>query len=217
MMMTRSEGPGTQHIMPMLDHFQLQGPNGTHDCIVLEFLGPSVSDLLEDRFGGRRLPGKLAKTIAKQTLIGLDFLHQQNIGHGGTCITLCCLITLAYVQVRSTYPQLSFYDPFLHSLQEDHLLQKLGNPETGLIKRKYGQPLDSSMPRYLVWPSSYPLDKELHAQPIKIIDFGESFSNTYPPTTLHMPLAVRAPEVVFGDTLDHRVDLSSMGCMVRPS
>ena len=69
--------------MPMLDHFQLDGPNGTHDCLVLELLGPSVPDLLDAHFRGERLPGKLAKKIAKQVLLGLDYLHQQKIGHGG--------------------------------------------------------------------------------------------------------------------------------------
>ena len=69
--------------MQMLDYFQLNGPNGTHDCIVIELLGPSVSDLLDARFGGERLPGKLAKKIAEQALLGLDYLHEQQIGHGG--------------------------------------------------------------------------------------------------------------------------------------
>lgn len=69
--------------MSMLDHFQLDGPNGTHDCLVLELLGPSVPDLLDARFRDERLPGKRAKKIAEQALLGLDFLHQHKIGHGG--------------------------------------------------------------------------------------------------------------------------------------
>ena len=74
--------------MRMLDHFQLDGPNGTHNCLVLELLGPSVPDVLDARFRGERLPAKLAKTIAKQTLLGLDYLHQQKIGHGGGLVFL---------------------------------------------------------------------------------------------------------------------------------
>ena len=67
----------------MLDHFQLDGPNGTHHCLVLEMLGPSVSDWLDARCRDERLPGRLARSIAKQALLGLDVLHQQGIGHGG--------------------------------------------------------------------------------------------------------------------------------------
>jgi serine/threonine-protein kinase SRPK3 len=73
----RSEHPGCRHLVQMLDYFQLDGPNGTHSCVVLELLGPSVPDLLDARFRGERLPGKLAKNIAKQALLGLDYLHQQ--------------------------------------------------------------------------------------------------------------------------------------------
>ncbi|KAK9369431.1 kinase-like domain-containing protein, partial [Lipomyces kononenkoae] len=50
--------------------------------------------------------------------------------------------------------------------------------------------------------------------PIKIVDFGESFLHTTVPRTLHAPLPVRAPEVIFRDRLDYHVDLWSMGCML---
>jgi len=81
----RSEHPGCRHLVQLVDHFQLDGPNGTHSCVVLELLGPSVYDLLDARFHGERLPGKLAKNITKQALLGLDYLQQQKIGHGGGC------------------------------------------------------------------------------------------------------------------------------------
>ena len=71
------------------------------------------------------------------------------------------------------------------------------------------------MPAYLVRPTSYPADLSLlQQQQIKIIDFGEPFSNNDVPETLHTPLCVRAPEVIFGEKLDYRVDLWSAGCMV---
>ncbi|TID13090.1 kinase-like protein [Venturia nashicola] len=50
-------------------------------------------------------------------------------------------------------------------------------------------------------------------QAIKIVDFGESFMSDDVPDTLHTPIAVRAPEVIFGEKLDLRMDLWSMGCM----
>ena len=61
----------------MFDAFDIEGPNGRHECLVLELLGPSVVDTVE------RLSGKVAKSIAKQALSGLDALHRQGIGHGG--------------------------------------------------------------------------------------------------------------------------------------
>ncbi|KAF2277201.1 serine protein kinase [Westerdykella ornata] len=193
----QSEQPGSQHPMPMVDHFQLAGPNGTHDCLVLELLGPSVGDLLDARFPDGRLPGRFAKNIAKQALRGLDYLHQQNIGHGD-------------LHIRN----LAFTIPSTHSLPEEEFLRKLGEPETGLIRRTDGKPLEPGMPNYLVRPTSYPADLSLSSHLIKIVDFGESFLSNDVPDTLHTPLPVRVPEVIFGDKLDYRVDLWSMGCML---
>lgn len=75
--------PRPQHVMYMLDDFDLTGPNGSHKCLVLELVGPSVPDIIEKHFSDGRLPGIQAKGIAKQALIGLDTLHQHKIGHGG--------------------------------------------------------------------------------------------------------------------------------------
>lgn len=49
---------------------------------------------------------------------------------------------------------------------------------------------------------------------IKIVDFGQSFSNDECPGTLNTPLPVRAPEIIFKDRIDYRVDLWSMACLV---
>ena len=67
----------------MLDYFTLVGPNGTHDCLVLELLGPSVADVVESYYKDDRLPARLAKSFANQALQGLDFLARHGIGHGG--------------------------------------------------------------------------------------------------------------------------------------
>ena len=79
--------PSPQHLMRMFDDFDLDGPNGTHKCFVLELLGPSVSDMVE-RYSDYRFPEGIAKAIAKQALAGLDALHQQKIAHGGELPTL---------------------------------------------------------------------------------------------------------------------------------
>lgn len=79
----QSDQPGYAHVMAMQDHFQLDGPNGIHNCLVLELLGPSVADLLDAYYCNERLPGKLARNIAKQALLGLCYLHEQGIGHAG--------------------------------------------------------------------------------------------------------------------------------------
>lgn len=75
--------PGSSHANQMLDHFTLGGPNGSHECLVLELVGPSVSDAIEFYCNIHRLPVKVAKSFAKQALRGLDFLVANDIAHGG--------------------------------------------------------------------------------------------------------------------------------------
>jgi serine/threonine-protein kinase SRPK3 len=71
----------------LLDHFTLVGPNGSHDCLALELVGPSAADVVELHCKDNRLPSKLAKVFAKQALQGVDFLAANDTGHGGkACI-----------------------------------------------------------------------------------------------------------------------------------
>ena len=63
--------PSPQHIMRMLDDFNLEGPNGIHKCLVLELLGPSVPDIIETHFSDGRLPGKLAMDLRKKLWLEL--------------------------------------------------------------------------------------------------------------------------------------------------
>ncbi|CAG8018054.1 unnamed protein product [Penicillium olsonii] len=166
--------------------------------MVYELLGSNVQDTIDAHFPGR-LPGKLAKTIAKQSLLGLDSLHQHGIGHGD-------------LHTRN----LAFTQPNADNLAEDKFLEMLGTPDIGLIQRADERSLDlePGMPKYLVMPASNQLRSWNSSQSIKIIDFGESFLTTESPRTLHTPFPVRAPEVIFQDRIDYRVDLWGMGCML---
>ncbi|CAI7677900.1 unnamed protein product [Penicillium manginii] len=181
----------------MLDHFDLKGPNGSHKCLVYELLGPNVPDIIDASFPNGRLPGKLAKIIAKQCLIGLDSLHQLKIGHGD-------------LHTRN----LAFAMPHIDNLTEEKFIEILGKPEVGYVQKRDGKFLEAGVPEYVVRPASYGNNSWILAQDVKIIDFGESFLHTAPPETLHTPLSLRAPEVIFQDHIDYRVDLWSMGCML---
>ncbi|TQS37795.1 hypothetical protein Golomagni_01719, partial [Golovinomyces magnicellulatus] len=192
-----SEETGSRHVMKLLDHFQIAGPNGRHQCLVLEFLGPNVSDVREMYFDDERFPAALAKNIAQQALAGLEYLHKHNIGHGDLHAS-----------------NLAFVIPSLHTLTEAELLQALQSPETEPVSRKDGKPLEPDVPEYIVGSAHYPIDLTLSHQHIKIIDFGGSFFNSDVPDTLHTPLSVRAPEIIFEQKLDYRVDLWNAGCMV---
>jgi serine/threonine-protein kinase SRPK3 len=99
-------------------------------------------------------------------------------------------------------------------MSEEAVLDRFESPETGVVRALDGQPLPPGMPRSLVWPAKIPIDKSSLDNPIKLIDFGESFLPNSKPQTLHTPLALRAPEILLGQEWDFRADLWTLGCTV---
>jgi len=68
--------PGRQHIVSFLDSFTHQGPEASHICIVFEPLGEHLLALIE-RNKRKGVPRALVKVIAKQVLLGLEYLHDE--------------------------------------------------------------------------------------------------------------------------------------------
>ncbi|KAF7340001.1 Protein kinase dsk1 [Mycena venus] len=68
--------PGRQHIVSFLDSFAHQGPEASHICIVFEPLGEHLLSLIE-RNKRKGVPRALVKVIAKQVLLGLEYLHDE--------------------------------------------------------------------------------------------------------------------------------------------
>ncbi|KAK8208136.1 protein kinase [Phyllosticta capitalensis] len=187
--------PGSRNLVRMLDQFCVRG----HDFLVLELLGQNVQDYVTWCVVDERLPGKKAKRIAKETLLGLDYLHTQGITHGD-------------LHTRN----LAFTIPCLDHLSEEDFCKELGDIRRAEFKRRDGGPLEPGLPKYLVGSAffpkySYPLSPSTN---IKIVDFGQAFLSKSPPATVCTPLVLRPPEVVFGDPIDYRVDLWSMGCLL---
>jgi serine/threonine protein kinase len=81
---------GAGYITQLLDDFEHRGPNGIHKCLVFEPMGPSVNTMVEElpQFKPRRrgmkvrYPPHISKTILKQSLQALAFLHKNGIAHG---------------------------------------------------------------------------------------------------------------------------------------
>ncbi|THH26341.1 hypothetical protein EUX98_g7846 [Antrodiella citrinella] len=67
--------PGRSHVISFLDHFRHKGPNGTHICMVFEVLGENLLGLIK-RHQNKGVPMHLCKQIAKQILLGLDYMHR---------------------------------------------------------------------------------------------------------------------------------------------
>lgn len=75
--------PGRRYVLNLLDSFYVTGPNGRHLCLVLEAVGPKALCVAQ-KSKNDRVCGPLARTVSKQLLLAVDFLHQ--CGVGGTDI-----------------------------------------------------------------------------------------------------------------------------------
>jgi serine/threonine protein kinase len=77
-------------VIKLLDSFQHNGPNGVHLCLVFEPMGPCVDSMVEElpylkshnKGMNIRYPTWMIKSILRQVLQGLVFLHKQGIVHG---------------------------------------------------------------------------------------------------------------------------------------
>jgi serine/threonine-protein kinase SRPK3 len=74
--------PGHKHVSDFIESFHHEGPNGRHLCVVMGLLGPQVSSLAENS-PECRLDGSLARSISRQLLLAVDYLHSVGVAHGG--------------------------------------------------------------------------------------------------------------------------------------
>lgn len=80
------EHPGANHVVSLLDYFSTRGRyrDDSHVCMVLDPLGETLLNLLDryrSRYGGSGelsgIPMNVVKVIAKQVLMGLQYLHDE--------------------------------------------------------------------------------------------------------------------------------------------
>ena len=77
--------PGFEHIVQLLDDFVHEGPNGYHQCLVFELLGPTVSTMVNDAHHfGERLDTDMIIRISTQVLEAVASMHEAGYAHGGT-------------------------------------------------------------------------------------------------------------------------------------
>lgn len=67
---------GSTHILNLLDNFIHSGPNGDHIVMVFEVLGENLLALIK-KYEHRGIPVIYVKQIAKQLLLGLDYMHRK--------------------------------------------------------------------------------------------------------------------------------------------
>lgn len=74
--------PGKGVILPLVDTFWADGPNGKHKCIITPPARMSLFDAKEASTFGLFRP-KVAQSIMAQLIQGVGFLHSEHVVYGG--------------------------------------------------------------------------------------------------------------------------------------
>lgn len=197
--------------MVLKDSFEHKGPNGTHQCLVFDAMGPSAASMVEDLPQSltqdselSRYPLWMAKSIIRQLLLGIDYLHQNNIAHGD-------------IQPGN----ILFPLKDLASVDEVDLIQTENvetEEEPGSVSepvRRLDGKIDLWAPRYLAMNQSLTdyVDLSPHSK-LKLSDLGGAFSISDPPSKAITPSGLRSPELICGNKINQDQDVWSLGCLI---
>ena len=165
----------------MLDGFNIHGPNGNHACYVTAPASASVSGV-KDGSWIRLFQLDVARSLAAQLVLVVDYVHAQGIVHGDLHLGNVLL------KVPPNFDQLSL----------DQLYEKYGAPELEPVVRLDGHPLPPGVPSHGIAPICLlgKASEEISLSETRLLltDFGEAFSyanvRQYESRT---PLVIRPP------------------------
>ncbi|KAG6008247.1 hypothetical protein E4U43_000189 [Claviceps pusilla] len=188
---------GARYIALPLDSFEVDGPNGTHQCLVLPLLGQASSPELWHHWED---PAPVLRELCRQAVQALDCLHKSGIGHGD--FRPANLL----IKLRN-----------LDSLDEHQLLSLIGSPEPGQVFTSNAKDdLPACSPRYLLPAAKLAKLSQTHMLPeIALIDFGQSYLACAPPPDLGTPECYLPPEMLIDERSDPvglPCDIWALGC-----
>lgn len=85
----KDDGFERSHVVKLYGSSEVTGPNGTHTCLVLPALGPS----LDNQSAKSALASETRYEICHQIASGVATLHERNICHGGALSSQLICVT----------------------------------------------------------------------------------------------------------------------------
>lgn len=85
-----------------------------------------------------------------------------------------------------------------------------------MLAREDGKPLAKGLPSQLVEVVAWSYWNDENDEDLRIIDLGEAFCNGAEPAKPAQPRSLTAPETIFTDRFDFRLDLWGAGILVIP-
>ncbi|KAF5009194.1 hypothetical protein FDECE_4559 [Fusarium decemcellulare] len=195
--------PGSTYLVTLYDATSVTGPNGEHDGLIFETMGPSLTTLLQkwpDFQIGQPWERRFTKEFTKRSLLdtirALHFLHERGVVHGD--------VHLGNILTCIRQPEVS-------PVSERELQQPTSDAQP--LKRRDGKK-DLWSPSYLLEgrPMEYSLSYDLDPL-VKLADLGGD-EQPIAWAAAVTPVALRAPETILGEDLGKGIDIWSFGCLV---
>ncbi|OCH88852.1 kinase-like protein [Obba rivulosa] len=190
--------PGHSHVLHLLDHFDLEGPEEQHLCLVTE---PLAQDLhsFSTRWRGSFLPFELIKRISRQVILGLQYMHEEcNIIH--TDIKPANIMMVVNNDVFATAASFP-------------IETSIGNsPDGRQITRVRSQAIPYPAPQGDLTSSATWKDVQVKLADVGVSCWADKADEHF--TDLIQSPALRAPEVCIGAGWGKPADIWSLGCTV---
>ncbi|CAM1507169.1 Fc.00g068100.m01.CDS01 [Cosmosporella sp. VM-42] len=201
---THGQDRGASHLLELKDDFQHQGPNGCHPCFVYNPMGPNIGVMLricpDFRYGQpweRRFTKDFSKQASRDILLGLTFLHQNDIVHADIQPGNI-LVSIPHIDVN---PQTTA------SLKQ--------SPDQGRPLVRLDGKRDAWAPSYLIEGKSLHDYTSAEMSPlVKIADLGAAFCESEHPSKIVTPVALRSPELILGLAPSRALDIWCFGCVL---
>lgn len=200
-------------ILPILDEFVLDGPNGQHSCIVTPPARMSIAAAKSATYGCNIFPLPTARATAAQLAQVMAFCHSQGVVHGDLH-TGNVLLRFAPDDDIHSLSLLAFYERFGDPYQEPvELVDGVGEEQPAHDPRV---PTHGVVPAFL---GCRPQEVTLPESAILLADFGESYVPSASPGSqrnyCHAPLRVTPPEAHFAvGELGFPADIWALACVI---
>lgn len=193
-------------IPPIWDEFTIDGPNGTHQCIVTVPARMTVAEAKEASYT-RLFQLKVARVIVAQLIKAVAFMHARGYVHAD----------LHLGNVLLGFPN------NIDEIPSDKLFETFGSPvlePVRMIGNEKEEPLPVGVPSHIVIPAWFGArseDVKPQETSLMLADFGEAFTpSTEQRSHSNTPLTVRPPEARFAPErpLGFAADTWTLACSI---
>ncbi|KAJ9155425.1 CMGC protein kinase [Pleurostoma richardsiae] len=179
---------GFRFVRCVIDHFEIAGPRGAHNCLVYEPMRVTMT-LFQRRLPDGKIPGPLLKHYIRHLLLGLDYIHRE-----------CGVI---HTDIKQDNIMMGFEDP---SVVEDYIRTK----GKAAMPRKVQKDRSIYFSQYDFGPL------KSFRMLLKLSNFGLAQRGDGPEPLRHpiQPPLFQAPEVILGAPWSYSADIWNLGVLI---